>query len=77
MAPFPLADGSVAAGLFNLGEQTDTYAIAPWEALGIHDRRPCRVRDLWAREDLGVHTRRFGMKLDSHECRLLKLTPQS
>jgi alpha-galactosidase len=72
-----LTDGSVAVGLFNLGERDDTYAIATWEALGIHDRRPCRVRDLWAREDLGTHTRRIGMKVDPHECRLLRLTPVS
>jgi alpha-galactosidase len=70
-----LADGSIAVGLFNVGEHEDTYCGVGWEALGLHDRRACQVRDLWAREDLGTHERRFAVKLDPHECRMLKLTP--
>jgi alpha-glucosidase len=72
-----LADGSIAVGLFNLGDHENTYAVATWEALGLHDRRPCRVRDLWAREDMGEHTRSIGVRLNPHECRLLRLTPVS
>jgi alpha-galactosidase len=72
----PLADGSLAVGLFNLGERNQRVAPLAWESLGLHDRRPCLVRDLWAGEDLGVFTREFSTRLDSHDARLIKLTPR-
>lgn len=71
-----LADGSIAVAFFNVGHHEGCWATASWEALGLHDRRPCMVRDLWAREDLGEHTRLFSARLDPHECRLFKLTPR-
>ncbi len=71
----PLADGAVAVGLFNLKDKGHRLMAAPWEALGLHDRRPCTVRDLWAREDLGEHTREFTVSVAPHSCRLLKLSP--
>ena len=79
----PLADGSMAVGLFNRfrkkvekpGDGERRVSVA-WEAMGLHDRRPCLVRDLWAHEDLGVFTGSFSMKIGPHACALLKLTPQ-
>jgi alpha-galactosidase len=70
-----LADGSIAVGLFNLHDKGSRLMCAPWEALGIHDRRPCVVRDLWERKDLGRHTREFTVDVAPHACRLLKVTP--
>ena len=72
----PLADGSIAVGLFNLGERQGRLASVAWESVGLHDRRPCRVRDLWRGEDLGVFTGDFTTRVDSHDVVLVKLTPE-
>ena len=72
----PLADGSVAVAFFNKHpEHTRRMAVA-WEALGLHDRRPCRVLDVWSGEDLGEHTRWFGMQVPPHSAGVYRLTPQ-
>jgi alpha-galactosidase len=72
----PLNDGAIAVGLFNLGERQGRLITVAWESLGLHDRRPCLVRDLWAGEDLGVFTRSFSTRVDQHDVALIKLTPQ-
>ncbi len=71
----PLHDGSIAVGLFNLGERNQRRATVAWEAVGLHDRRPCKVRDLWKGEDLGIFTGDFSTLVDSHDVALVKLTP--
>ncbi len=73
----PLHDGSIAVGLFNLGERNQRRATVAWEAVGLHDRRPCRVRDLWKGEELGVFTGDFSTLIDSHDVALVQLTPVS
>ncbi len=71
----PLADGSWAVGLFNRHGRYGHKMTVAWEALGIHDRHPCVVRDLWAREDLGEHTRLVTVGVETHACRLLRVSP--
>ncbi len=71
----PLQDGSVAVGLFNLGERDDRRIAVAWETLGLHDRRPCRVRDLWTHEDLGVFTSSFTAYVDRHDVAVLRISP--
>ncbi len=71
----PLHDGSIAVGLFNLGARNQRRATVAWEAVGLHDRRPCKVCDLWTGEDLGVFTGDFSTLIDSHDVALVKLTP--
>jgi alpha-galactosidase len=71
----PLADGSIAVGLFNLGEREDRRVGVAWESVGLHDRRPCQVRDLWQGRDLGTFTGDFNTQIGSHDVALLKLTP--
>ncbi len=71
----PLLDGSIAVGLFNLGERDGRRIAVAWETLGLHDRRPCKVRDLWAHEDLGTHTGSFVARVDRHDVMMLRLTP--
>ena len=71
----PLDDGSVAVGLFNLGEREQRLTVVGWESIGLHDQRPCRVRDLWAHADLGVHTSNFITTVGRHDGALLRLTP--
>lgn len=70
-----LADGSVAVGLFNRHDHGRRMMPVSWEALGIHDRRPALVRDLWARRDLGTFTRTYATQVDAHAAKLLKITP--
>jgi len=71
----PLADGSVAVGLFNRHESWRRMITAPWEALGIHDRRPCRVQNVITGEDYGVYTRFFGAPVDPHDVVVVRITP--
>lgn len=71
----PLADGSVAVGMFNLDDKNGHLINVAWEGLGIHDRRPALVRDLWAHEDVGVFKGAYSQRVDSHDCAILKITP--
>jgi alpha-galactosidase len=71
----PLEDGSVAVGLFNLGERDARLMVVGWESVGLHDQRPCRVRDLWAGRDLGICTSNFTTTVGRHDVALIKLTP--
>lgn len=72
----PLEDGSIAVGLFNLGNMPGRLVGVAWESLGLHDRRPCLVRDLWAHEDIGIFTGDFTARVDSHDVALVRITPQ-
>ena len=71
----PLADSSIAVGLFNLGEKSPRRIPAAWETIGLHDRRPCRVRNLWTGEDLGVFTGSFYAEIAPHDCLIVRMTP--
>lgn len=71
----PLVDGSIAVGLFNRSAKHPRTIPLAWESVGLHDRRPAMVRDLWKREDLGVFTGSFCAPVEPHGCLLLKLTP--
>ena len=51
-----LEDGTVAVGLFNIGEEPSTVTVT-WEQAGVQG--PQRVRDLWRHKDLGVFSDRF------------------
>ena len=70
-----LSDGSVAVGLFNRHDHGRRMMPVSWEALGIHDRRPCLVRDLWTRQDLGIFTRTYATQVETHAAKLLKIKP--
>jgi alpha-galactosidase len=67
----PLADGSLAVGLFNTDDPT-TRVVATWEKLGLSG--PCDVRDLWMRKDIGTQDHEFGASVPEHGCRLLKIS---
>jgi hypothetical protein len=62
-------------GLFNLGERDGRIATVAWESIGLHDRRPCHVQDLWSGEDLGVFTRELAVNVDRHDVALVRITP--
>jgi alpha-galactosidase len=66
-----LADGSIAVGLFNLGN--DTAAVtARWTDLKIHGQR--NIRDLWRQKDLGKFKNEFSTPVAAHSAELVKLS---
>lgn len=73
----PLADGSVAVGLFNRHESNTRNIFIALEALAIHDRRPCRVIDCFSGEELGTFTRQYGAQVPPHEVKLVRVVPVS
>jgi alpha-galactosidase len=65
-----LEDGSIAAGLFNKGEDADTVTL-PWSYLDIEGR--WRIRDLWRQRDLGEFVGEFGTEVPPHGVVLVRL----
>lgn len=70
----PLADGSLALGLFNRGSQGAEIAVESGE-LGLLDA-PKLLRDLWARSDVGELADRHAQRLLPHQCVLYKVSPR-
>ena len=66
----PLEDGTIAVGLFNLGEE-ETIVSVRWSDLGLSGGQP--VRDLWRQQDLGVKADGFDAKVARHGCVLIKV----
>ncbi len=69
----PLADGSVAAGLFNLGERSRAVGVG-FGSVGIST--PCIVRDLWARDDVGIFRGSYTTEVPAHGVAMIRLIPQ-
>jgi alpha-galactosidase len=68
----PLSNGEFALGLLNRGPSTQEFKVK-WSDIAIP--KAWKVRDLWARTDLGVFRDSFTAKIASHETRLLRLSP--
>ena len=68
----PLADGTIAAGLFNRGLLPGKM-IATWKELGISGAQP--VRDLWLQKDLGTVNGEFSATVPAHGTLLVKIGP--
>jgi len=66
------ADGSFTVALFNLAS-TPKAVQGRWSDLGMTGAG--RVRDLWARKDLGTFAGGYGALLPPHGSRLFKVTP--
>jgi len=66
----PLADGSLAVGLFNVGPKEEKVT-ATWKDLGVDGQR--LVRDLWRQKDLGTFTGEFSATVPSHGVVLVKV----
>ena len=71
----PLEDGSIAVGLFNLGERIQRRVSIAWESIGLQSHRKCSVRDLWQHEDLGIMNGDFSTLVDGHDVALVRITP--
>lgn len=72
----PLADGSIAVGLFNLGLADNRLISIAWESVGITPERKCVVVDLWNGESIGVFQGDFSAYVNSHDVAAIRLVPQ-
>jgi alpha-galactosidase len=70
----PLEDGSLAVGLFNLGDQQASMA-ANWSDLKLTGKQ--RVRDLWRQTDLGTFSDKFETRVAPHGVVLVRIFPTS
>src|SRR5262245_26504548 len=68
----PLADGSLAVGLFNRDEM-DMPVSVNWNELGIKGRQ--RVRDLWRQKDIGGFDSEFSNVVPRHGTLFVKISP--
>ncbi|MFC1569447.1 putative Ig domain-containing protein [bacterium] len=66
----PLADGSLAVGLFNLSDDEKSVSV-DWTDLGISGKH--QVRDLWRQMDLGIFNNVFETSVPIHGVVLIKL----
>jgi alpha-galactosidase len=70
----PLADGTIAVGLFNRDLVAQPIEVK-WSDLGLTGNQP--VRDLWQHKDLGVSRDSFSATVPRHGAVLLKIgTPK-
>jgi len=69
----PLADGSLAVGLFNRDEM-DMKVGVKWDELGVKGKQT--VRDLWRQKDLGTFDGEFSSGVPRHGTLFVKITPQ-
>ncbi len=66
----PMADGSLAVGLFNLLPKKQELSVS-WKDLGIAGKK--RVRDLWRQKDLGAYNNRFAVDVQPRGVSLVRL----
>ncbi len=68
----PLSRGSCAVGILNRSAEAPAVAVK-WADLGIKGKR--KVRDLWAKKDLGGFGDSISLELGAHATALLRLDP--
>ena len=68
-----MEDGSVAVGLFNIGEWDMPVSVS-WSDLRIKGKY--KVRDLWRQKDLGVFNEKFEMTVPRHGAAMIQLFQQ-
>ena len=68
----PLADGSLAVGLFNRDEM-DMKVAVKWEDLGVRGKQV--VRDLWRQKDVGTFDGEFSSIVPRHGTVFVRVTP--
>jgi len=66
----PLADGTIAVGLFNRGRHAAVLQVS-WKELDLHGPRP--VRNLWTGTDEGVSEEVFRARVPRHGAVLVKI----
>jgi len=72
----PLNDGSVAVVLLNKTKKTSSI-VANWQNIGLNPKVKCKVRDVWARKDLGIFSGNFTASVASHGVMMIRVSPNS
>jgi len=67
-----MSDGSMAVGLFNLGDETVPVSTT-WNELKL--KGPQRVRDVWRQQDIGIRADGFTDNIPRHGCMLIRVSP--
>ena len=68
----PLEDGSLAVGLFNLGDEP-AKVTAKWSDLNISGKQ--RVRDVWRQKHLGEFDGEFALTVPPHGAEMVRVIP--
>jgi alpha-galactosidase len=68
----PMEDGSLAVGLFDIGEKPETITVS-WSHLGLKGKQ--RVRDLWRQRDVTSASERYRAAVPRHGVALVRLFP--
>jgi alpha-galactosidase len=68
----PLEDGSMAVGLFNVGEQPATITVS-WSDLNLEGKR--RARDPWRQKNLPAAAGSYSAMVPRHGVALVRLSP--
>ncbi|CAF1035035.1 unnamed protein product [Rotaria sordida] len=72
----PLSDGSQAVLLLNRNSTTTEVITVKWTDLGWPTNQWAHVRDLWARQDLGMFFSSYtSPNIERHAVQMLKITP--
>lgn len=66
----PLSDGSIAVGIFNLGETPVDYQLS-LDALQLSGKH--NLRDLWKQEDMGSVETTFSVSVNRHGVKLFRI----
>jgi len=69
----PLEDGSMAVGLFNLGESKQEIAVS-WGELGLEGEQA--VRDLWRQKDISSADGQYKAEVEPHGVMLVRIQPK-
>ena len=70
----PMADGSLAAGIFNFAENEQQAGFPFWDlGISLHDKQDLRFYDCLSHRDLGVFTECFSVKVPAHGCRIFRI----
>ena len=70
----PLADGSVAVGVVNLGSTATTAKVSA-QQLGVNSKKP-KARDLWAHADVQFANGEYSASVPSHGVLMLRVSPR-
>jgi alpha-galactosidase len=67
----PLADGTLAVGLFNVSSNAASTVTVKWSDLKVSGKQS--VRDLWRHKDLGTFENKFELSIPPHGAELVKI----
>ena len=69
----PMSDGSLAIGLFNLGDRKAEMSLQFWD-MGIPAAAGMGLEmyDCWANETEGTFAERYAAQIEAHGCRVFR-----